>query len=202
MKKKKIQLEVINVISNRADAVAYNLLLQEVEGLRSLTISIGPAEAQTLLILLNGIEPPRPLTHHLFVSCLEVLGVHMVRTLIYKVEKGVFYAYIYLKVNETLIRMDARTSDAISMALKMKAPIFVYEEILNAESLRESKPNDSTSPSGDISIGSSLNPDSDDFFREDTIEILQKALQKAIKEENYERAAHIRDEINKRKTSY
>lgn len=202
MKKKRIRLEVVNVTSNRAEAVSYNLLLKEEGGARSLSVVIGAAEAQTLLMVLNGIEPPRPLTHHLFVSCLEVLGIQMVRTLIYKVDNGIFYAYIYLKVNETLIRMDARTSDAVSMAIRMQAPIFVYEEILDAESLRKSEVNDPGHNPGNLSIGNSLNPDSDEFFKEDTIEILQKALQKAIKEEKYERAAHIRDEINKRKSSY
>ena len=132
-KKKKIELEVLNISNSQEQAGAYALVLGEVEGTRQLPVIIGAAEAQAMLISLKGIIPPRPLTHNLFASCLEVLGVNMMRALIYRVDNGVFYSYIYLKADDAIIRMDARTSDAVAMALRMKAPIFIYEEILEAE---------------------------------------------------------------------
>ncbi len=83
-----------------------------------------------MVIEMKGIVPPRPLTHNLFASVLEVLGVKLMRILIYKVDNGVFYSYLYMKAEETILRIDARTSDAVALALRMNAPIFVYEEIL------------------------------------------------------------------------
>jgi len=195
-KKKKIELEVLNISNSQEQAGAYALVLGEVDGARQLPVIIGAAEAQAMLISLKGIVPPRPLTHNLFASCLEVLGVNMMRALIYRVDNGVFYSYIYLKADDAIIRMDARTSDAVAMALRMKAPIFIYEEILESEQLKTGK----ESEAGSIApMGENPSPHEDEFFHGDTMEMLQKALQEAIANENYERAAHIRDEISKRK---
>ena len=197
MNKKRVELEVLNITNSQKEAGAYALVLGEMNGSRQLPIIIGVAEAQAMMIGIKGIIPPRPLTHNLFASCLEILEVSMLRALIYKVNNGVFYAYIYLKADGTIIRMDARTSDAVAMALRMKAPIFVYEEILESEQLKT----DSESEFKTVIAPDGENPDpkTDDFLKRDSIELLQEALQEAIKEENYERAAQIRNEINKRK---
>lgn len=196
MNKKKVELEVLNITNSQEEAGAYALVLGEVNGSRQLPVIIGAAEAQAMLVVLKGVIPPRPLTHNLFASCLEVLGVTMVRALIYKVDNGVFYSYIYLKADGTIIRMDARTSDAVAMALRMKAPIFIYEEILESEQL---KATDDPKEVTTAPMGNGSDPRMDEFLRKDSIDLLQSALQKAIKEENYERAAQIRDEIAKRK---
>lgn len=195
-KKKKIELEVLNITNSQAQAGAFALVLGEVDGPRQLPVIIGASEAQAMLISLKGIIPPRPLTHNLFASCLEVLGVNMMRTLIYRVENGVFYSYIYLKADDAIIRMDARTSDAVAMALRMKAPIYIYDEILESEQL---KTGTSKEPGSMAPMGENPDPHKDEFLHGDTLEMLQTALQEAIANENYERAAHIRDEINKRK---
>lgn len=118
------------------------------------------------------------------------------RALIYRVDNGVFYSYIYLKADDAIIRMDARTSDAVAMALRMKAPIFIYEEILEAEQLKTGKENETGSVAP---MAKALPHMMMKFLHGDTMEMLQKALQEAIANENYERAAHIRDEIIKRK---
>lgn len=195
-KKKKVELEVLNITNSQAQAGAFALVLAEVDGTRQLPVIIGAAEAQAMLISLKGIIPPRPLTHNLFASCLEVLGVSMMRALIYRVENGVFYSYIYLKADDAIIRMDARTSDAVAMALRMKAPIYIYDEILESEQL---KTGTAKEPGSLAPMGENPDPHEDEFFHGDTLEMLQTALQEAIANENYERAAHIRDEINKRK---
>ena len=176
-KKKKIELEVLNISNSQEQAGAYALVLGEVEGTRQLPVIIGAAEAQAMLISLKGIIPPRPLTHNLFASCLEVLGVNMMRALIYRVDNGVFYSYIYLKADDAIIRMDARTSDAVAMALRMKAPIFIYEEILEAEQLKTGKENETSSVAP---MGENPSPHDDELFHGDTMEMLQKALQEAI----------------------
>ncbi|TWV11335.1 DNA helicase UvrB [Bacteroidaceae bacterium HV4-6-C5C] len=195
MDKKTIELKVLNISNSQEQAGAFALLLGEINGSRQLPVIIGSAEAQSMLITLKGIIPPRPLTHNLFASCLEILNVTMVRALIYRVENGVFYSYIYLKTDETVIRMDARTSDAVSMALRMKAPIFVYDDILETEQLKtniENISNENNSARANISL------EKDGLPYGDNLDTLQKALQKAIIEENYEQAAKIRDEISKR----
>ena len=125
-----------------------------------------------MVIEMKGIVPPRPLTHNLFASVLEVLGVKLMRILIYKVDNGVFYSYLYMKAEETILRIDARTSDAVALALRMNAPIFVYEEILETECLKTGE--STTDPMG----GSE--PDKDELLQEDTIGILKTALQLSI----------------------
>lgn len=192
-KKKKVELVVQNITNSQAEAGAFALLLGEVEGSRQLPVIIGASEAQAMMIFLKGIIPPRPLTHALFSSCLDALGVSLLRILIYRVENGVFYSYIYLKADEAIIRMDARTSDAVAMALRMKAPIFIYEEILESEHLRTGNEASQKNSLEDIP-----DPDAYESFREYSINMLYRELLDAVNSENYERAALIRDEINKR----
>lgn len=183
MNKKKIELQVLNISNSQAQAGAFAMVLGEVDGERQLPIIIGAYEAQSMVIELKGIVPPRPLTHNLFASVLEVLGVKLMRVLIYKVDNGVFYSYLYMKADETVLRIDSRTSDAVALALRMEAPIFIYEEILEAERLK----------TGDETT------DNDAPAQETSLEQLKAALEKAIKEEAYERAAQLRDQINQRK---
>ncbi len=197
MDKKTIKLEVLNISNSQEQAGAFALLLGEVDGTRQLPVIIGTAEAQSLLITIKGIVPPRPLTHNLFASCLGILGVAMTRMLIYKVENGVFFSYIYLKSDETIMRMDARTSDAIALALHMKAPIYIYEDILEQEQLKADMT--ITSEVNDISDQGIHDPENDILFKKNSLDLLEEALKRAIADENYERAAMLRDEISKKK---
>ena len=193
MNKKKIELQVLNISNSQAQAGAYALVLGEAGGERQLPIIIGATEAQAMVIEMKGIVPPRPLTHNLFASVLEVLGVKLMRILIYKVDNGVFYSYLYMKAEETILRIDARTSDAVALALRMNAPIFVYEDILEAECLKTVE--------GSIDPMEGSEPDKDELLQEDTIGIQKTALQKAVDEEDYERAAQLRDQINQLKNN-
>lgn len=188
MNKKKIELQILNITNSQAQAGAYAMLLGEVNGERQLPVIIGASEAQAMMIEMKGIVPPRPLTHNLFASVLEVVGVKLLRVLIYKVDNGVFYSYLYMKADETILRIDARTSDAAALALRMNAPILIYEEILEAECLKtdikqadDGKESDKTA-----------------YSQEPTLEQLKAALQKAINEENYELAAKLRDQIQRK----
>lgn len=187
MNKKKVELQVLNISNSQAQAGAYAMLLGEVNGERQLPVIIGASEAQTMMIEIKGIVPPRPLTHNLFASVLEVLGVKLLRVLIYKVDNGVFYSYLYMKADETVLRIDARTSDAVALALRMNAPILIYEEILEAERLKTEQ---------DITHDYGNDSGKDYPTQTNTLEQLRVALQKAVDEENYERAAQLRDQIN------
>lgn len=192
MDKKKVELQVLNISNSQAQVGAYAMVLGEVDGERQLPVIIGASEAQAMVIELKGIIPPRPLTHNLFASVLEVLHVKLMRVLIYKVDNGVFYSYIYLKADETIMRIDSRTSDAVALAVRMNAPIFIFEEILETERLKteERTANDLNNglPKGEI-------------MRESPLGILKAALEKAVKDEDYERAAQLRDQINNRKNN-
>lgn len=192
---KKIELQVINITNSQAQIGAFAMLLGEVGGDRQLPIIIGPAEAQATALFLKGIKTPRPLTHDLFNTTLSVLGISLIRVLIYKAKDGIFYSYIYFKKDEEITRMDARTSDAIALAVRVSCPIFIYESILEQECLRisteerdDDKETDDDDESGQEGHDSSKT----------TFASLEEKLQQAIKDENYELAAQIRDQINSR----
>lgn len=190
MNKKKIELQVLNISNSQAQAGAYAMVLGEINGVRQLPVIIGSAEAQSMMIEMKGIVPPRPLTHTLFASVLKVLGAELLRVLIYKVDNGVFYSYLYMKAEETILRIDARTSDAVALALRMNAPIFIYDDILEAECLKA----EHGTPTGE-----NRDAGKDAVAQKKTLEQLKAALQDAIDKEDYERAAQLRDIINQHK---
>ncbi len=189
MDKKNVALEVLSVSNSQIQAGAYALLLGEVGGDRRLPIIIGAGEVQALMISLKEIRPPRPLTHQLFASVIEAVGAKLTHVLIYKVENGIFFAYLFLKTKEEVLRIDARTSDAIILALRLSAPIFIDEEILDAECLRVEHLTAADKEGEKPTVAGNPFPEAD-------MEALQSALKHAIEEENYEQAAKLRDRIN------
>ncbi len=189
MNKKRVELEILSISNSQAQAGAYALVLGEIYGERQIPIIIGAYEAQALLLSMKGVHPPRPLTHQLFASLIEAMGGRLLRVLIYKVDNGVFYSYLYVKTEEKLLRIDARTSDAIILSIRMGAPLFIYEDILAAECLRKEHLKPSSASDENLS-------QADKSFCEEELEALQSALQRAIEEENYEQAAQLRDQIN------
>lgn len=191
---KKVELQVINITNSQAQVGVFAMLLGEVDGERQLPIIIGPAEAQATALYLKGIKTPRPLTHDLFISTLTVLGASLIRVLIYKAKDGIFYSYIYLKKDKDIIRIDSRTSDAIALAVRSDCPILIYESILEQECLHMSdeKRTHSEETEDDEDSKEEHHPSAS------TSTSLEEALQQAIKDENYELAAQIRDQINSR----
>lgn len=195
---KKVELQVLNITNSQAQVGAFAMLLGEVNGERQLPIIIGPAEAQATALYLKGINTPRPLTHDLFMTSLNILGAFLLRVLIYKAKDGIFYSYIYLKRDEEIIRIDARTSDAVALAVRADCPILIYESILERECLH--LPDEEGLPAEkeeneeeDIEIEEERT-----LPRNVTSMSLEEALEQAIKDENYELAAKIRDRINTR----
>lgn len=196
---KKVELQVLNITNSQAQVGAFAMLLGEVNGERRLPIIIGPAEAQATALYLKGIKTPRPLTHDMIMTILGVLGASLLRVLIYKAKDGIFYSYIYLKKDEEIIRIDTRTSDAVSLAVRAECPILIYESVLEQECLRisneekkhpeESEDEDDEEPEDEKKR---------ELPRNVSSMSLEEALDQAIKDENYELAAKIRDRINSR----
>ena len=191
---KKIELQVINITNSQAQVGAFAMLLGEVDGERQLPIIIGPAEAQATALYLKGVKTPRPLTHDLFTTSLTVLGASLIRVLIYKAKDGIFYSYIYLKKDEEIIRIDARTSDAVALAVRADCPILIYESLLEQECLRMSAEKRNRSEETEDDEES----EEEHSSSAPTSLSLEEELQQAIKDENYELAAQIRDQINSR----
>lgn len=186
---KKVELKVVNISNSQAQAPAFALLLQEVNGDRQLPVIIGPAEAQAITFTLHKIKPVRPITHDLFAVMLTTFDITPTEVLIYKAQDGVFYSYIFFEKEDKTIRIDSRTSDAIAIALRFECPIYIDESILEQERI---------SPEVQDEQNDKKKSSSDDNLASKDLQTLKKALAKAVKEENYERASLLRDEIARR----
>lgn len=206
----KVQVEILGISTSPSSNGAYALILQESDGQRRLPIVIGAFEAQAIALEMEGIRPPRPMTHDLLKNTIELLGATLVEVIINDLNDGTFYAQLILDTASGEI--DSRPSDAIALAVRFQAPIFITEEVMNeAGFIPEGS-------DGDALIGSDDDDDDDD--ETDTIlraaqaeaeqsqkesrrqskpktrlEMLQQELDKAIAQEDYEKAAVLRDEI-------
>ncbi|GHT41018.1 hypothetical protein FACS189437_07400 [Bacteroidia bacterium] len=189
-----VQLKILGITFSQVQAGAYALILTEEGGKRRIPIIIGTSEAQSIAIFLEGLNPPRPLTHDLFITFAEAVNVRLKRINIYKYSDGIFFSEIIFDNGGNIIRMDARTSDAIALAVRTQSPIFITEEIMKEVSI----------------MG---NDDDDDFwddieerpekkskisFESMNLKDLQIQLNEAIANEDYEKASSIRDLINKK----
>ncbi|MDP4665184.1 MAG: bifunctional nuclease family protein [Flavobacteriaceae bacterium] len=199
-----IRLDIKGISYSQTQNGAYALILNEVEGTRKLTIVIGAFEAQSIAIALEKeIKPPRPLTHDLFKSFSDRFDITVKQVIIHKLVDGVFYSSLICERDKIEEIIDARTSDAIALALRFKAAIFTYEAILEKAGiiLSHEKTMDPNPISENI-ISSNLESlhDKDDLVNLSgiSLETLNEMLIEAVKNEDYESAVRIRDEISKR----
>ena len=202
---KKVKLDIIGLSYSQTQAGAYALVLGEVKGKRRLPIIIGGFEAQAIAIQLEKMTPSRPLTHDLFKNFADTFEIKINEVIIYNLVEGIFYAKLICQNNEKELEIDARTSDAIALAVRFDCAIYTYEFILSAAgiilddqqkeagigaaAIEESFEKKAASEKGDK-----------DLTKKSTEE-LRDLLKKSIDGENYERASRIRDELNKRKKS-
>ena len=204
-----VRLKIKGISYSQTQNGAYALILNEVEGDRKLPIVIGAFEAQSIAIALEKeIKPPRPLTHDLFKNFSDRFDIVVKQVIIHKLVDGVFYSSIICERDGIEEIIDARTSDAIALALRFNAPIFTYKTILDKAGIflkfstkdKEKKDDDSIMVDEILQEGETVEIESgaSDGYQELSIEELEKELKKAVANEDYEKAAKIRDEISKR----
>ncbi len=185
----KLRLEVLGLTYSQNQSGTYALILGEVDGLRRIPIIIGQSEAQAIAIQLQGLEAPRPLTHDLIQTLMKSYKITLREVFIYKFEKEIYYSeLICWREGEEEKKIDARTSDAIALAVRTNCSIYIDEDIFKASSIIF-EPNDNETESENID----KNP-----IESASLDELTKQLDEAINFENYELASKIRDEIKKR----
>jgi bifunctional DNase/RNase len=202
---KKVRLEIVGLSYSQTQSGAYALVLGESAGSRRLPIIIGGFEAQAIAIELEKMTPTRPLTHDLFKAFSETFSIEVTEILIYNLVEGIFYAKLVCTDGTREVEIDARTSDAIALAVRFNCPIFTYEFILKSAGIvlddevlptSENPVDTSTEETTSSSI-----PVTEGEYKSKSTEELKNLLETALDEEQYELASKIRDEINNRKES-
>ncbi|AQS95033.1 hypothetical protein BXQ17_13510 [Polaribacter sp. BM10] len=199
-----IKLTIKGISYSQTQTGAYALVLSEMEGSRTLPIIIGAFEAQSIAIALEKeIRPPRPLTHDLFKTFSDRFQIEIKEVIIHKLVDGVFFSSLICEKNGEQEVIDARTSDAIAIAVRFQAPIYTYENILDKAGVylkieEELGLTDDAEDEITSEIDTILEVDKSDSYAEKSITELNQELDKAVANENYELAAKIRDEISKR----
>ncbi|WP_121667900.1 bifunctional nuclease family protein [Mesonia aquimarina] len=207
-----VRLTIKGISYSQTQNGAYALLLSEVEGKRQLPIVIGAFEAQSIAIALEkDIRPPRPLTHDLFKNFSDRFAINVKQVIIHKLVDGVFYSSLICERDKIEEIIDARTSDAIALALRFNAPIFTYKNILDKAGVflktSDGKAEEKEVQKTELIIQDALKTEDDDPsssesddnpLKKQSLAELKKALEDAVSKEDYEAAAKIRDEISKR----
>jgi len=197
---KKIELEVIALSESSAAGNTFAIILGEKNGNRRLPVIIGSFEAQAIAIELEKMKSVRPLTHDLFKTLSDAFDIRLEEVIIAELKEGIFFARLMCRSHDELREIDARTSDAIALALRFNCPVYTYEPILESGGVVMEQDGQiagmvipssaSTEPVVTKSSWSGKNMDE-----------LEKLLAEALHNEDYEKAAKIRDEIDKRKSS-
>ncbi len=187
----KVQVDILGLSTSPSSGGAYALILKEVNGNRRLPIIIGAFEAQSIALEMEGIKPPRPLTHDLMKNIIDTFGVSLQDVFINELRDGTFYAKITIEGVSDSQEVDSRPSDAIALAVRYGVPIFVSDEVLKeagiAAQAEEEEQGDT--PKADQPAAMKKHASK--------LELLQTSLKEAIEKEEYEKAAKLRDDIRK-----
>lgn len=195
---KKIELEIVALSHSVAQSHNYAVVLGEKTGSRRLPIVIGSFEAQAIAVALERMSPNRPLTHDLFKNALDTFNIRLSEVIINNLLDGIFYARLVCEKDGEMIEIDSRTSDALALAARFRCPVYTYDFILDTagivfeDSASETEGEEETEEGAMVSASS--NP-----LASYSLEALMRMLDEVLEEENYERAAQIRDEIERRK---
>ena len=206
--KKKIKLRVQGLTNSQVQSGAYALILAEEDGKRRIPVIVGAPEAQSIAIALEYITPPRPLTHDLFVSFATAFDIKLKEVYIYKFEEGIFYSELLFTDGKREVPVDSRTSDAIAIALRAKCDIYVSESIMIEAGVVLDEDVDDNADDDFDDDDDLMTMEPDEITDEESLkrwlgliedEELNKRLEEAVQEENYEHAKMYQDEIRRRK---
>ncbi len=201
----KIALDVLGLQPSMSQTNSYSVVLSEQHGNRRLSILIGPFEAQAIAVAIEHIQPTRPLTHDLFKSVIDAFHTTIREIVINNLQDGVFFAKLVCVHNGVATEIDSRPSDALALALRVNCPIYTFDFILEEAGIvlesNEPRKGDSRAQRPAIAneLGNSVS-DSNTPLTNLSVDELLRLLPEVIKNEDYQRAAHIRDEINRRKS--
>ena len=176
-----VELFVSDMMSKASDHRAHVLVMQEKDGLRKIIVALGMLEAQAIAFALRGVDVGRPLTHDLFLPLTKAFDIELQYVLIDRIDDGTFYSVLHYVKGDESVGIDSRTSDAIAIALRAKTPIYIREELLNRMCIRDEQ-------NGAISIPITAADEG----------TLRAAMENAVKEENYELAMKLKEEIDSR----
>lgn len=193
-KQHRVRLKVMGLSYSQIQAGAYALILAQVGGSYRIPVVIGAAEAQSIALKMEGITPPRPMTHDIFVSFAHAFGVKLTEVFIYRFEDGIFSSEMTFSDGERTVSIDSRTSDAIAIAMRTGAPVYTTEAILEETGFEMEVKDDDQDDSSD---GKAAGND-DDFasasepkLENYAVEELEKTLDRLIDREEYEEAARV-----------
>jgi len=184
----KIQVDILGLSTSPASGGAYALILKEVNGNRRLPIIIGAFEAQSIALEMEGIKPPRPLTHDLIKNILESMGSDLSEITISELKDGTFYARLIFDGQE----IDARPSDAIALAVRFGAPIFVMDKVMDEAGFLPENEDQENAEGATAAV-----PPAGKDTKVTKLETLRSQLKEAIDREDYEKAAALRDDIRR-----
>jgi len=187
----KIELEVVGISFSQTQSGAYALVLQEIDGDMKLPIVIGATEAQAIAIELEGLSAVRPLTHDLFVKMASSFAISIVEVNIIDFNDGIFYSELVCERGSAIVKIDARPSDAVALALRFKSKIYIRPEILKKTGIRLPSDKDEKSDKP-------IEAQEDNNVENKTAKQLERMLKTAIEEEDYEFAAIIKEELDNR----
>jgi uncharacterized protein len=193
---KRVKLKVLGISFSQTQSGAYALVLIEEKGERRIPIIIGGFEAQAIVLKLENLDPPRPVTHDLFKNFADEFNITVSEVFIHKLEEGVFFSVLVCNNGVKEYSIDSRTSDAVALALRFNCPIYITEDILEKAGIVINPSESTTNTVSDEDVIYQPETGKYDSYSD---EELYRMIDEAIKTEDYERAASIRDEIEKRK---
>jgi hypothetical protein len=202
----RVRLYIKGLSYSQTQSGAYALVLGEEKGDRRIPIIIGGFEAQSIAIALEkDVDPPRPLTHDLFKNFADGFDIKVKEVVIHKLQDGVFFSILVSEQDDKEQVLDARTSDAVALAIRFQCPIYTYKEILDKAGVilkegedKSSRKTQTAEPPKEKSKSKPPKKSSSIDLKSQTLEELNVLMEKAVKDENYEMAARIRDEIDQR----
>ncbi|TAF64289.1 MAG: hypothetical protein EAZ55_11770 [Cytophagales bacterium] len=194
----KIKLKILGLSSSQTQSGSFALVLGESKGNRRLPIIIGMFEAQAIAIEIEKITPNRPMTHDLFKSFADTFGFSVLEIMISDLKEGVFYAKIVCTDGKQTIEIDSRPSDAIAIGLRFNVPIYTNEDLMSEAGILINDIEENEMVENEPEENTEENDNPQDQFKNLPFDKLKSMLDEALEAEDYERAAKIRDEMNKR----